>query len=241
MTRRFGKALPPQPVREEGIKAVRPRDAATIIIWRKRGRRVEVLMGERTRAHQFLPHRYVFPGGRVDRQDARIRSASELHPAVAAQLARTTPKGRGRSIAVAAIRETFEETGLIIGKPDPLPHRPSPAGWERFFSVGYAPALDSLEYIARAITPVFRPQRFDARFFMVESRGVVGDLQGSEELENLDWIPIRETQNFELANVTRNVLSYAEKLIEEPPRQSKSRKIPCFKHLQGGRHTLILQ
>ena len=137
------QALPPQPVREEGIKAVRPRDAATIIIWRKRGRRVEVLMGERTRAHQFLPHRYVFPGGRVDRQDARIRSASELHPAVAAQLARTTPKGRGRSIAVAAIRETFEETGLIIGKPDPLPHRPSPAGWERFFRVGYAPALDA--------------------------------------------------------------------------------------------------
>lgn len=241
MTRRFGKALPPQPVREEGIKAVRPRDAATIIIWRKRGRRVEVVMGERTGTHQFLPHRYVFPGGRVDGQDARIRSASEMRPAVAAQLARTTRKGRGRSIAVAAIRETFEETGLIIGEPDPLPHRPAPAGWERFFDVGYAPALDRLEYIARAITPVFRPLRFDARFFLVESKGVVGDLQGSGELENLDWIPIRETQDFELANVTRNVLSYAEKLIEEPPRQSKSRKIPHFKHLQGGRHTLILQ
>ena len=107
--------------------------------------------------------------------------------------------------------------------------------------MGYAPALDRLEYIARAITPVFRPLRFDARFFLVESKGVVGDLQGSGELENLDWIPIRETQEFELANVTRNVLSYAEKLIEEPPRQSKSRKIPYFKHLQGGRHTLILQ
>ena len=75
----------------------------------------------------------------------------------------------------------------------------------------------------------------------MESKGVVGDLQGSGELENLDWIPIRETHDFELANVTRNVLSYAEKLIEEPPRQSKSRKIPYFKHLQGGRHTLILQ
>ena len=94
---------PPQPVREEGAKAVRPSDAATIIIWRKQRRRIEVLMGERHRAHKFLPHRYVFPGGRVDGSDARIRSANEMHPAVAAQLARTTPKGRGRSIAVAAI------------------------------------------------------------------------------------------------------------------------------------------
>ena len=232
---------PPQPVREEGAKAVRPSDAATIIIWRKQRRRIEVLMGERHRAHKFLPHRYVFPGGRVDGSDARIRSANEMHPAVAAQLARTTPKGRGRSIAVAAIRETFEETGLIIGEPDPLPHRPPPMGWDRFFGTGYAPALVRLEYIARAITPVFRPLRFDARFFMVEADGVVGDLQGSGELENLDWIPIRDTREFELANVTRNVLAYAEKLIDEPPRQSVSRKIPYFKHLRGGEHMLVMQ
>ncbi|NBP72738.1 MAG: NUDIX domain-containing protein [Alphaproteobacteria bacterium] len=238
---RSTRTPPPQPVREEGAKAVRPSDAATIIIWRKQRRRAEVLMGERHRAHKFLPHRYVFPGGRVDGQDARIRTASEMHPAVEAQLARTTPQGRGRSIAVAAIRETFEETGLIIGEPDPLPHRPPPKGWDRFFGAGYAPALDRLEYIARAVTPVFRPMRFDARFFMVEAEGVVGDLQGSGELENLDWIPIEETQEFELANVTRNVLAYAEKLIEEPPRQSVSRKIPYFKHLRGGRHVLVMQ
>ena len=241
MNRNSRPPPPPQPVREEGTRAVRPSDAATIIIWRKQRRRIEVLMGERHRAHKFLPHRYVFPGGRVDGQDARIRSANEMHPAVAAQLARTTQKGRGRSIAVAAIRETFEETGLIIGEPDLLSHRPPPKGWERFFGAGYAPALDRLEYIARAITPVFRPIRFDARFFMVGAEGIVGDLQGSGELENLDWIPIRDTQEFELANVTRNVLAYAEQLIDEPPRQSASRKIPYFKHLRGGTHTLVMQ
>ncbi len=232
---------PPQPVRQDGEKAVRPKDAATIIIWRKQRRRVEVLMGERHRSHKFLPHRYVFPGGRVDPQDARIRAASEMSPAVNAQLSRTTRKGRARSIAIAAIRETFEETGLIIGAGDPLPHRPPPGGWERFFDAGYAPALDRLEYIARAITPVFRPIRFDARFFMVHANEVVGDLQGSGELQNLDWIPIRETQEFELANVTRNILSYAEKLITKPPRQSASRRIPYFKHLAGGRHQLMMQ
>ena len=234
------KALPPQPVREEGTKAIRPWDAATIIIWRKRGRRIEVLMGERHRAHKFLPHRYVFPGGRVDSGDARVRAGSEMAPAVAAQLARTTRNGRARSIAIAAIRETFEETGLIIGADDPLPHRPPPSGWDRFFEAGFAPGLDRLDYIARAITPVFRPMRFDARFFMVEAGGVVGDLQGSGELENLDWIPIKETQNFELALVTQNILKYAEDLIKNPPRQSASRQIPFFKHYGGGHH-LIMQ
>lgn len=234
-------APPPQPRREDGAHAIRPKDAATIIIWRKRGRRIEVLMGERHKAHKFLPQRYVFPGGRVDPQDARIRSASEMAIPVAAQLGRTVRNGRARSIAIAAIRETFEETGLIIGADDPLPHRPAPGGWDHFFGAGYAPALDRLEYIARAVTPVFRPIRFDARFFMVEAQGVVGDLQGSGELENLDWIPIRETRDFELAHVTRNILEYAEGLIKEPPRQSKARKIPFFKHVGDGKHDLIFQ
>ena len=198
-------------------------------------------MGQRHPSHKFLPQRYVFPGGRVDGQDGRVRSASEMHPAVAAQLARTAPRGRSRSIAVAAIRETFEETGLIIADRDPLPHRPAPKGWEGFFSGGYAPALHRLEYIARAITPVFRPMRFDARFFLVRAEVVAGDLKGSGELENLEWIPIANTPDFELARVTRNVLIYAERLIMKPPRQSKSRTIPYFKHLSDGRHTLIMQ
>jgi 8-oxo-dGTP pyrophosphatase MutT (NUDIX family) len=234
------KPLPPQLEREDGAKAVRPSDAATIIIWRRKGSRVEVLMGERHRAHKFLPHRYVFPGGRVDPYDARVRAGSEMNSAVVTQLGRTTPAGRARSIAIAAIRETFEETGLIIGADDPLPHRPPPKSWDRFFSAGYAPALDRLEYIARAITPVFRPMRFDARFFMVEAGGVVGDLQGSGELENLDWIPIKDTRDFELATVTRNVLAYAEQLINEPPHQSADRMIPFFKHIRGG-HLKIMQ
>ncbi len=230
-----------QSLREKGKKAVRPLDAATVIIWRKQRQRTEILMGQRHHMHKFLPNLYVFPGGRVDGKDARVRSSDEMDPAVAVQLSRTSAKGRGRSIVVAAIRETFEETGLIIGKTDPLPHRPAPKGWERFFSAGYAPSLNCLEYIARAVTPVFRPIRFDTRFFMVQDKNLVGDIQGSGELEKLGWIPIDKTPEFELANVTRNVLAYAEKLIDYPLPQSNDRKIPNFKHLPGGKHVLIMQ
>lgn len=235
------KPPPPMPVREAGTLAPRPKDAATIIIWRRRGKRFEVLMGERHRAHSFMPERYVFPGGRVDAYDARVRSATEMAPAAAAQLGRTAPRGRARSIAIAAIRETFEETGLIIGAPDRLPHRPPPAGWETFFGEGFAPALDRLYYVARAITPPFRPVRFDARFFMVEAGDTVGTLVGSGELEKLDWIPIRETQDFELANVTRRVLEYAEEVLRDPPPETAARKVPYFRHTLGGGHTKIFQ
>lgn len=235
------QAPPPLPVRDKGTSAPRPRDAATIIVWRRSGRTIQVLMGKRHSAHKFMPERYVFPGGRVDAQDARIRAASELTDTVAAQLARTTRQGRGRSIGIAAIRETFEETGLVIGGGDPLPHRPAPAGWEGFFDAGLAPALDRLRYIARAVTPAFRPVRFDARFFMVEAAETRGDLQGSGELERLDWIPIRDTRDFELANVTRRVLEYAEELIDAPSSAASDEKIPFFKHVRDGSHIRVYQ
>ncbi len=241
MTNKIPTLVPPQTLRDKGAKAVRPLDAATVIIWRKQRRHTEILMGQRHHAHKFLPHRYVFPGGRVDGQDSRVRSSDEVDSAVARQLSRTTSKGRGRSIVVAAIRETFEETGLIIGKADPLPHRPAPKGWEHFFGAGYAPSLNCLEYIARAVTPIFRPIRFDTRFFMVRAESVVGDLQGSGELINLGWIPINKTPELELANVTRNVLAYAEELINSPLPQSEDRKIPNFKHVRGSEHVLIMQ
>ncbi len=56
-------AVTEEPVNKPGTKAVRPKDAATLIIYRRRGNIVEVLMGKRHRKHKFLPERYVFPVG----------------------------------------------------------------------------------------------------------------------------------------------------------------------------------
>ena len=230
---------PPLPVREAGTTAPRPKDAATVIVWRRRRGRIEVLMGERHRAHSFMPQRYVFPGGRVDPGDARVRSASDMTSTVAAQLARTTRPGRGRSIVTAAVRETFEETGLLIGASDPAPGRPVPRGWERFFETGLAPALDRLVYVARAITPPFRPQRFDARFFMIEADKTQGRLQGSGELEKLDWVPLGGAGGMELAAVTRRVLEYVDELLSG--RHVPDGRIPMFRYVPNGRHLCILQ
>jgi len=57
---------------------LRPRDAATLILVRQRGKIPEVLLGCRDAKHAFMPNRYVFPGGRVDPADARVPVATPL-------------------------------------------------------------------------------------------------------------------------------------------------------------------
>ncbi len=129
------------------------------------------------------------------------------------------------------MRETFEETGLIIGAPDPAPGRRVPPGWQAFFETGMAPALEDLEYIARAVTPTIRPVRFNARFFMIHTRHVTGELAGSGELVDLRWFPIGEARELEMPMITRKILFHIEDLINSPPPPDPDRAIPYFKHM----------
>lgn len=197
---------PTLPTRPPGTRAPRPKDAATLIIWRAAGDSIEVLMGERHQGTRFMPNRYVFPGGRVDPSDARVRAGTPLKPEVADRLTRAATPSRARALAAAAIRETFEETGLVIGAPDPSPGRPAPKGWEKFFAAGFAPAFDRLDYVGRAVTPPLRPLRFHARFFTVEARHVSGEIAGSGELNKILWVPIAETAKLQLPQITAKVL-----------------------------------
>ncbi len=206
---------PPPPVLKPGALAPRPRDAATLIVYRQTNAGgVEVLMGERHAAHRFMPSRYVFPGGRIDARDSRVRTAAPLGAATAARLQRKLSPARARAAAVAAVRETFEETGLIIGAPDPRPDRKPPAGWEAFFATGSAPALGHLEYVGRAMTPPIRPVRFNARFFIVESRHVSGEVRSSGELLNLNWFALEEAAGLQLAGITERMLRHIHERFE---------------------------
>ena len=67
--------------------------------------------------YPFMPNRYVFPGGRVDRADARVPIATPLDRHVKARLERAATSQRAQALGVAAVRETFEETGLMLAKP----------------------------------------------------------------------------------------------------------------------------
>lgn len=183
-----------------------PLNAATLIIVRDSA---EVLMGIRHSNHVFMPNKYVFPGGRLDQEDFRAARPVALHASVEAKLAKRSEAGLAAPLAMAAVRETFEETGLALGVPGNV-DAGSMAGagesWATFFGLGLVPALDQLRFIARAVTPPGGPRRFDSRFFMTDSSHMCGELRGNGELLDLRWVPIEESFDLDLPHITRHVL-----------------------------------
>ena len=104
--------------RDRRFPNVRPKDAATLIIIDRQDRTPKVLMGRRHPGHKFMPGKFVFPGGRIEPGDRSMSVAGTLHAraeqALMARVQRPSAQ-RSRALALAAIRETFEETGLLLG------------------------------------------------------------------------------------------------------------------------------
>lgn len=184
----FTAAGEPRPAR-----TARPRDAATLVLWREGPRGLEVLMGVRSARHRFMPGRLVFPGGRVDAADAGAPVASPLRPATRRALEnRATPR-LAQAIGVAAARELLEETGLALGELAP--------------DGGLRPDLAALDYLCRALTPPMSPVRFNARFLTAPATAVRGELNGSGELEGLGWHAVEGAPAEALAPITAKVLA----------------------------------
>ncbi|MEM7020902.1 MAG: NUDIX hydrolase, partial [Pseudomonadota bacterium] len=196
----------------EGGRAVRPKDAATLIIVQRDKKHPLVLMGQRHADHKFMPNKFVFPGGRVDPADGRLKLESNLAPHVERRLTHDgrTSLLRARALALAAIRETFEETGLVVGNRTESQPKTRAKTWSEYFAKGVVPDLSALDLVARAITPPYRNRRFDARFFMIDAGNVHNDtnddLAGSGELLDLRWVSLKEAQKLDLPNITRRVL-----------------------------------
>ena len=220
-------------IRSSG-RAVRPKDAATLIIARRDAGDPQVLMGKRASGHKFMPNKFVFPGGRVDPGDGRLHPSHDLHPAVMQRLARGCSETRARALAMAAIRETWEETGLLLGEPDSPTLKTRSAHWRKFLKFGVNPRLDTLHLIARAITPPYRNRRFDARFFMVEANLIQGDVhaaaEGSGELLEIHWVSLQDAQALELPNITRMVLGEVERRMLEGHSPEDEGPFVYFRH-----------
>src|SRR5690606_20564553 len=116
-----------------GKRAVRPRLAATLLLIRRDGPKPRVLMGRRHGGHDFMPDKWVFPGGRIDRADYVAPRAAALDPNVTARLA-PLPAKKVEALALTAIRETFEEAGLLLAQPAAKTRRAGP--WRPFLAQG---------------------------------------------------------------------------------------------------------
>ncbi len=208
--------------------ALKPRDAATLIIVRDNQ---EVLLGVRSAGHVFMPHMYVFPGGRVDSGDARVPAPVGLRADVESKILKSTSAARARAIAMTAVRETFEETGLILGHAVEAPPVTRSSHWQPFYQTGFVPALDKLDYVARAVTPPNNVRRYDARFFMVDAKWISGTLQGNGELEDLRWVAIDEAHKLELSPITSLILDLLEKRVRGELTVDEG--IPYYRSRQG--------
>jgi 8-oxo-dGTP pyrophosphatase MutT (NUDIX family) len=203
-------------------RPVKPRDAATLIIINRTADRPSVLMGRRNGGHNFMPGKWVFPGGRIDRADFHAPFATDLRPEVAARLGKTASLTRGRALALAAIRETFEEVGLLLARPAAA--RPGSGPWRDFLAQGALPDLAALEFVARAVTPPVSPKRFDARFFMAEADRLISLERQADcgELDEIAWVELEEALRLDLPSVTRFVLREIPLRLDDPTRPAPS-------------------
>lgn len=212
---------------------LRPKDAATLVLVKREKAGPRVLMGQRHGNMAFMANKYVFPGGRVDPGDQRILLGGDLRPHVVERLTKGANVQRARGFALAAIRETFEEAGILIGeRADKLPRTRAPA-WKKFFEHGVAPRLDTLEFIARAITPPNRTRRFDARFFMADADSIAHtlDVRENDELLTPAWLTFAEARALDLPSITRAVLDEVEARIGDGA--DGSRPVPFFRFHRG--------
>lgn len=206
------------------------RNAATVIAIRDRYESPRILMGQRGAKAAFMPNKFVFPGGAVDLGDAQIALASGLPEMCRDRLAEDTDTDLAHALAVAAIRELWEETGLILGQKGEWQGTP-PADWLTFAERGYLPHAAPLQFVFRALTPPGRPRRFDARFFLVDADDVATDLDdfdaACDELSHLQWVSLSDARAFDMPFITEVVLAEVEARAKET---SPPASVPYFRN-----------
>jgi 8-oxo-dGTP pyrophosphatase MutT (NUDIX family) len=199
--------------RDQSKPNMRPRDSATLILIDRSGDVPKVLLGRRHDSHRFMPGKFVFPGGRVEPKDRSVPRAAPLHELETARLmihVKNPSPAKAAGFALAAIRETYEETGLMLGVPASGPMPKLPDGWDAFAKAGIIPDLSVMHFIGRAITPPKRPRRFDSRFFAADYSAVArredGFVGPDSELVEIVWMPIADARKLDIPGITAIVL-----------------------------------
>ena len=172
-------------------KPATPRHAASLVLIRQGSDGPEVLMGRRPRKSAFAPDVFVFPGGKLDEADRMVRPAVPLSEVCI----RLTAASRllAHALAAAALRETEEETGLIL----PL-------------ASGAGADFSHLTLIARAITPTESPIRFHARFFQADAALTEGKMEATPELADLAYRPLAEALKLPMFDITEAVVRHVQ-------------------------------
>ena len=197
---------------ESGREPVEPRDASTVVLLREGDGQpggLEVYLLRRVNQMAFAAGFCVFPGGGVDPRDFDQQIAWAGPPAEQwADLLDTSPS-HARALVCAAVRETFEESGVLLAGPTPETVVADTTGddWEDDRRALEARELSLTDFLRRRdlvlrtdllrwwgswITPAFEPRRYDTRFFVaaLPEGQVTRDV--SSESDQVLWLPVRE-------------------------------------------------
>lgn len=174
------------------MSIVRPRHAASLILLRHTRAGPEVLMGRRPPRSRFAPDVFVFPGGAVDAADKVAQPIAPLSEECARRTA-ASPR-LAQALAMAALRETEEETGVVL-----------------------PPDLSGLRLLARAITPPSSPIRFHARFFVADAASAQGEHAETAELSDLAYRPLDEALRLPIVDVTEITLQALADSVDAAP------------------------
>jgi 8-oxo-dGTP pyrophosphatase MutT (NUDIX family) len=210
----------------------RPRDAATLIIVDDSGGAPKVLMGRRHDSHKFMPGKFVFPGGRVEPQDYLAARDVPLPTPVMTRLLRAL-KGmphprRAGALVHAALRETREETGVVLSLSAPS-------------DAGEAAQIAPLSFIARAITPPGRPKRFDTRFFALPASNIAERLEIVDgEFSAIHWLTLADARDADLPLITSVILDELEERLNAGALTDQTRPAPFFFKKGACFHRLLL-
>lgn len=197
-------------------------------------------MGRRSMRLVFMPGKYVFPGGRIETVDLRhaegFRLDERREERLLAGTAARFDTRRAIGVALAAIRETFEEVGLAVGRPGGFPGHG--ATWKRFAATGISPDPAALAPVARAITPPGMPRRYDTRFFCVAASDIGARLafeqRSDDEFESFAWFSLDDLGALDLPRITRQVLADLDARLRDGSWRDSAQKMPFYRAHRGG-------
>ncbi len=197
-------------------RAPRPRIASTIVLLKGPKDKPKILMGQRSSKNDFMPSVFVFPGGRVERADSYAPYIGDLSPRTETILEAAYNPRKARAIVLASIRETFEETSLILGQPQDTIRNMKNAGWQALHDQGQIADLSGIEVFGRAVTPPHRHRRYDTWFFVKHLTGTPPPISDSAELSNVDWFSFDEIGKLDLQRATKMMLQVLEQYLALP-------------------------
>jgi 8-oxo-dGTP pyrophosphatase MutT (NUDIX family) len=171
----------------------------------------------------------------VEKEDFQINSFKRLNATCNARMTYQCSGDLALALSIAAIRELFEETGIIVGIKEKWVEK-IPTEWKQFADLGFVPDASNFQFVFRAITPPGRPRRFDARFFYLDADSLSAGTnlddfsRASDELSHLQWIPIQEVREFDLPFITEVVFA---EVISNLNHDLIPKRVPFFQNSDG--------